>query len=278
MLSLIVGVIYLTGVYPLLRAWRANRRTSLFQAVHWMAAAWVAWGVVVWGDAVALAPQTSYVVSYLAFCLTGCAGVAVLGARRPGVGPWNFVLLGLLAVMLLPLAEGLLARGALHLEGPRLLFLAATLAVIVLNYLPTRLGPAALVLGCAGVFQLCRLAGLDELRETLTGYAPVGNLLLAFVPWAAYERMASRPLPSSEFDRIWRDFRDRFGLVWSQRTREQFNASASHAGWPVVLRWQGLRLVPGSPPLPEETQQAMVDVLQSLLKRFRAEEQPEAPP
>ena len=58
-------------------------------------------------------------LGYTALSLTGCAGVAVLGARRPGVGPWNFVLLGLLAVMLLPLAEGLLSRGALHLAGPR---------------------------------------------------------------------------------------------------------------------------------------------------------------
>jgi hypothetical protein len=38
---------------------------------------------------------------YLALCLTGCVGVAVLGARRPGVGAWDFVLLGLLAVLLL---------------------------------------------------------------------------------------------------------------------------------------------------------------------------------
>lgn len=272
MLALMVGLTYLTGLLPLFRAWQANRRTSLFQTVHWVFAAWAVWGVAVWSEALGFSEETRGVVRYLAFCLTGCAGVAVLGARRPGVGPWNFVLLGLLAVMLLPLAEGLLARGALHLEGPRMIFLAATLAMIVLNYLPTRLGPAALLLGLAGTFQLFRLAGPEEVRETLRAYDSIGNLLLAFVPWAGFERTASRPVPASEFDRLWLDFRDRFGMVWSQRTREQFNNSAHHAGWSVVLRWQGLRIVPGAAPPAEEQQQAMVEVLQSLLKRFRTDE------
>ena len=53
---------------------------------------------------------------------------------------------GLLAVMLLPLAEGL-AAGPLHLDGLRILFLGGTISVIVLNYVPTRIGPAAACLG-----------------------------------------------------------------------------------------------------------------------------------
>src|SRR2546423_30545 len=88
---------------------------------------------------------------YLALCLTGCAGVAVLGARRPHVGAWNFVVLGLLAVMLLPLLETVIA-GAPSLDVLRVLFLSATLGVGMLNYLPTRLAPAAVLaaFGCAG--------------------------------------------------------------------------------------------------------------------------------
>jgi hypothetical protein len=271
MTSLIVGFIYLTGLYPLLRAWQANRRTSLFQAVHWADAAWVAWGLTVGGEALEFTPGAIKILRYIALCLTGAAGVAVLGARRPGVGPWNFVLLGFLAVMLLPPAEGLLAHGAWHLEGPRTLFLAAMLVVIVLNYLPTRLGPAALLLGAGAALHLSLLGGSEELRETLATYTPIANLLLAIVPWAALERIASRPTPPSEFDRIWLVFRDRFGLVWSQRLREQFNNAANHAGWPVILRWQGLRIIPGSAPPSDEAAQAMLDALNALMKRFRSE-------
>ena len=32
-------------------------------------------------------------------------------------------------------------------------------------------------------------------------------------------------------------FRDSWGLMWSQRFREQFNRAAENAGWPITLRW-----------------------------------------
>jgi hypothetical protein len=38
----------------------------------------------------------------------------------------------------------------------------------------------------------------------------------------------------------------------------------------VILRWQGLRIVPGSAPPGEEAAQAMLDVLNALMKRFRS--------
>jgi hypothetical protein len=78
-------LILLTAAYPLWRAWQVNRRTSLIQAVNWAIIAWTAWGA-----AFALADRASpagvSAGSYLALSLTGCAGIAVLGARRPGVG------------------------------------------------------------------------------------------------------------------------------------------------------------------------------------------------
>lgn len=271
MASILVALIYLTGLYPLLRAWQANRNTTLFQTIHWTAAAWAAWGLTIGAEPLGWSSEAACLARYLALCLTACAGVAVLGARRPGVGPWNFVLLGLLAVMLLPLAEGLIARGAMHLEGPRTVFLAGTLAVIVLNYVPTRLGLAALLLGLGGGGQILLLRDGPEVPALLQKWEPIGNLLLAFAPWAGLERLARRPQPASEFDRIWLDFRDRFGLVWGQRLREQFNNAASHAGWLVVLRWQGLRILPGAE-LPAEAEQvAMIDALRALMKRFRTD-------
>src|SRR5205823_3045479 len=84
---------------------------------------------------------------YLALCLTGAAGVAVLGARRPHAGAWNLVVLGLLAIMLLPLGEHLVV-GTPPLDGLRAFFLAATLTVGILNYVPTAVAIPALLLGC----------------------------------------------------------------------------------------------------------------------------------
>jgi hypothetical protein len=257
-------LLLLSGAYPLGLARRANRRTTLFQAVNWSLVAWAGW-------VCALLPLSekpaAVTVRYLALGLTGCALMAVLGARRPGVSAWNFVLGGLLAVFLLPVAESLTAGRNLRLDGPRTLFLGLTLAVGILNYLPTRLAPAALLLtlGCAG--EIVKVADLENQIGRLERLLPLGPMLLGLAPWVGYVEMGRRALPEAEFDRLWLDFRDRFGLFWGQRLREQFNRSAAHAGWPVYLRWQGLRLTGG--PRPDlSAQTAMVAALRALLKRF----------
>lgn len=233
-------LIFLTTAYPLVRAWRANRDTSLFHAVHWAIAAWAAWGWAGLSAPTEAADRTRNL--YLALCLTGCAGVAVLGARRPGVGAWNLVVAGLLAVLLLPLAEGVVRSEEWHLDGIRLFFLAATVAVGIINYLPTRLGPAALLLAVVCVWVMGGF-GLDAQPIWLRA-----RWLIVLVPWVALIGIRRVP-PASPFDPLWLDFRDRYGLVWGQRLREQFNHSAAHANWPVRLRWRGLQHIDkGAPP------------------------------
>jgi hypothetical protein len=184
--------------------------------------------------------------------------VAVLGARRPGVGAWNFVVAGLLVVLLRPLWEGL---GDFRLRGAHVLFLAVTLAVPLLNYLPTRLALAAVVLACGCAATLWDLSAAGTL-----GWLGEGGMGLAAVaPWLAW-LCARRPAGLGEFDALWLAYRDRFGLVWGQRMREQFNHAARHAGLPVVLHWGGLRATNGGPP-------EAIDTLRAVLKRFGPEEE-----
>jgi hypothetical protein len=204
---------------------------------------------------------------YLALCLSACVVVAVLGARRPGVGAWNFVVLGFLAVTLLPVAQALVA-GGLHLDWYQAALPGAVLLVGVLNYLPTRLGPAVVCLGTGAAVELLTLTGSEVLVASTERMAPFTRWLLDCGPWIAYVEIRRREPPASEFDRLWRDFRDRFGLVWSQRLREQFNRSAFHAGWPVRLYWQGLRMQ-GAPYQSDPSMQSEIKAtLQALLKRF----------
>ena len=77
--------VFLSGGIPLAWSWRANRHTTLVHALNWAVAAWLAWA------GLALTPEEqgagATTARYLALCLTGCAGIAVLGARRPIVGP-----------------------------------------------------------------------------------------------------------------------------------------------------------------------------------------------
>src|SRR5437660_1354378 len=113
-------LLHAAGAYPLRIALRANRHTTLRAALVWTAAAWASWGVVIFMNA--NQPMEHGILRYLSLSLSGCAGVAVLGARRPGVQAWNFVLLSLLVVLLLPLAEG---WGGINLTPLQRLFLAA---------------------------------------------------------------------------------------------------------------------------------------------------------
>src|SRR5262245_5004120 len=120
-------LLLLAGAYPLWRCWMKHHATSLRHAVLWLFGAWLAWA----GVALRVIGPGSEPARYLALSFTACAVVAVLGARRPGVAAWNFVVLGLLAVLLLPLAESVVT-GEPPLNGLRTFFLAATLGVGVL--------------------------------------------------------------------------------------------------------------------------------------------------
>jgi hypothetical protein len=265
-------LVWLTGIYPLWHALRANRQTSLLHSVYWAMVSWAAWGLALanagrWPSPVA---STAY---FVALSLTGCTGIAVLGARRPGVKAWNAVVLALLAIDLLPLAESFLTSGVVQIDIVRLTCLAGTLAVGVLNYLPTRLAPAAIALLLGSMLES---AALLVSPRTSLGYRLVfdaGWIPLVLCPWLAYAAIHGRASAASEFDQLWLDFRNRFGLVWALRLRDQFNRSAANAGWPVELRWQGLRVLPGSPAPEPVGQTAMVATLRALLKRFGPEDE-----
>lgn len=251
-------VLHLSAGYPLWRAWRDRRGTSLRYALGWTVLAWAGWAAVMLLAVLSPSPLELQPARLLALALTGCAGVAVLGARWPGAAAWNFVVLGLLAVLLLPLAEGLLA-GTTAPDPIWAVFLAGTLAMAVLNYLPTRLAPAALLGGLGSGWELADVVGW---HRSDAGVAS-GWLCLAGVPWLALVCWRWRRREGSDFDRVWRDFRDRYGLVWGQRLREQFNAAAANAGWPITLTWHGLR---GAEPGP--VHEAAQETLGSMLRRF----------
>jgi hypothetical protein len=231
--------------------------------LSWALAAWLSWG----GLILATGSEGAEAGRYLALCLTGCAGIAVLGARRPIVGAWNLVLVGLLAVLLLPLAEHAVL-GTPLLDPLRLLFIAGTLAVGVLNYLPTSLAGPVVLVGLAAAAEMLVLLEIDADPAWQAGMGQVSSWLVPLALWLGWLTMRRRGRQQAEFDREWLKFRDRFGLLWGQRVRDQFNQVARNADWPVILRWSGLRRTSRARPLPLELQTAIVDALRALLKRF----------
>src|SRR5260221_8213543 len=120
-MSFMLAALILAGSLPIGLAIWAHRRTSLSHALVWALIAWLGWGF-------AFLSAEFDPARYCAVGLTGCAGVAVLGARRPHVYAWNFVVVGLFAVMVLPIVETHII-GTRSLDGLRVLFLASAVAV-----------------------------------------------------------------------------------------------------------------------------------------------------
>jgi hypothetical protein len=264
-MNVLEALVFLTSFYPLARAWHSSRATTLLHALSWGVAAWLAW----LGTILLAASPGAVSARYLALCLTACASVAVLGARRPIVGAWNFVVLGLLVVLLLPLAENTLLSTPL-LDPLRLMFAIGTIAIGVLNYFPTRFGLSAILVGIACLMELFLLRGWPEDEQRQAFMEHVSPWLLAGGCWIGLFTGRRRRNPQPLFDKEWLAFRDCFGLMWGQRVREQFNRAAANFGWPVFLRWRGLRKTAREAVISSSMQTAIEQTLSELLKRFRA--------
>src|SRR5260370_37339958 len=107
------------------------------------------------------------------------------------------------------------------------------MAVGLLSYLPTRLG-----MGAARLLAACLLQ-VRHIRKPDEALWRASIILASISPWlAAVPALVAKK--RGECDWLWRQFRDRFGFLWAQRLREQFNASARNAGLKLELGWCGL--------------------------------------
>ncbi|MGF1579864.1 MAG: hypothetical protein ACFCD0_10915 [Gemmataceae bacterium] len=264
-----IGLFYLTSGVPIWFALRANRDRPLLIAVVWGILAWICWGIVIVLAALFSIGVELYAPRQVALAMTGCVGVAVLGARRPGVGAWNFVVVSLFFVLMLPMLQSWLLSPESELSDKMWdVFVIAPWALLVLDYLPTNLALAALSLAAG-----CSVETYCVFQRTTSNAPSVGWLFLAAAPWVGWIAWLLEKPTESEFDRLWLDFRNRYGFVWAQRSREQFNRSAENNQWPVSLAWHGLQTLEGNKPPDNPQKDAMLQALRGVLKRFLPERQ-----
>jgi|GEM_PF-350406 len=277
-----IGFCLVSAVYPIWCAWRGAQRTALRPSVCWSALALL----------LALGAQLAAFLEpfeggkpiaghwvYLAALATLAALVSVLNARNPGSGAWAILMALLVLVFLIPWLGGPgLARKAhglerLQLETPWNYFYLLLLITGITNYLPTRFGFAALILG-SGL--ACEYLALTR-PEFRVSHGPwLWSLFpwtLALSTWGALcSELQSARSTQSRLERTWFWLRDHWGVVWGLRLQERFNQSAERLGWPIRLGWFGLTSAQGSDQASLELPAAADSVLRGLLRRFADED------
>lgn len=232
----------------LLRARSVTHRTTLVAAWAWSLMAVTAW-TAVWlaakltsvSNNVGIVDQLWYAVAIL----TPTPLLAVLGARRPRVNTWNaFVLLPYVIVFGVPAIHAWSGDGhisTLQVEPP---FVFGYLFVIVMgtgNYFGTKYTGAGLCLGVALLLLFAPYSSAvpESFPDKTTSREWATGLLAVGVVWA-YWKSQSKYVPTGEYDRLWLDFRDRFGIVWAKRVMDRWNKAAKTGQWNVQLELYGI--------------------------------------
>ena len=182
-------------------------------------------------------------IRYSAAVTTICPLVAVLGAKRPQQQAWHLIVLTMLGVMHIPILETLLFGGQHDFSRglwPWLLVIMTPIGVF--NILGTRFwAPGLLAAAAQGSLLFPFLPFVQrefDLSEPVAG-GPIAGLAMLVVA-ATVVRWIPAPAATTAADRLWFDFRDLYGHLWSQRVLERVNDVAKSQSWPIRLSWNGV--------------------------------------
>lgn len=276
LLGTILTLTVAIGWLGLLRLMRTVRHTSLVAAAWW--SLWFQTTLTV----AAIATIAKHLVGpgildqlwYLTAVSSLCPLVAVLGARRGRIVDWSlFVLVPLIVVLEWPaIAEWRRCWNGqrLELEAPSLIAFALVLIMGAGNFVGTRLTRPAIVWMVTWsliVWTFSGSFGQNRVpREPVYSYLVIS--LLVF--WAAVAKAVARKSNATGWDKVWQDYRNLFGTVWSFRLMTRINEVAQRDQWPWTLTADGFRLVslgmeyPGDPATDPRVDQTM----RWLLKQF----------
>jgi len=250
------------------------------------AAAWAALAAVMLAaEALATAtgglvdPAARSAVRLVVAALAVCPTMALLGAKRPQHGVWQFIVATLACVLALPALSALLVRPGSLPDVHIIVRFFLPLLVIVgwMNFAATRHGlAAALVAGG----QLLLVAGFlpgvgqgEPLGAKIDGAGAglvAAGAVLAAVQSALWP--ATRPRRqglAAVTDPPLLAIRETLGAAWTLRIAERFNAVAGERGWPCRLGFSGLIVDP--PAGRGDWEADAVRCLRALLRRFATE-------
>lgn len=267
--ALVACVLLAAGLAALVARKPRVHSTTLLAAWRWSLASLLC---IALGEAsIGLAPgvwTASWAASlrFAAAMTTFCPIMALLGAKRPQHRPWQFIVLSLWVILSLPSLEWLLFSGMREIHAARFWFLMALTLLGAGNGLATRFWLAGLLVALGQIAMVSPFCAATQ--SLLPGaLAPLLGLLLMVAGWSLIALARPRPRQSvASLNRVWLDFRDAFGAVWSLRVAERINASASMCAWPVRLGWYGFRAQEQD--ICSEAPPVAAAALRTLLRRF----------
>jgi hypothetical protein len=227
---------------------RRLRGTTLTAPALWAVAslasigageAWLAWR----GPAVE--PLTASLLRYAAAVSTFCPVMAVLGAKRPQDGAWQWVVLSLWIILLVPAGQAMATNSGDRLElfGAWQILIGVLIAMGLLNYLPTKYAAAAILLAIGQTLLLAPFLfdAADALASRRVGIMGILGAAALVLESSRRRRRATsddaEPTPLEQLNQRWFALRDGWGAFWGLRIMQRVNQSAELGHWPVRLSW-----------------------------------------
>lgn len=209
---------------------------------------------------------------FAAAASTLCPLVAVLGAKRPQNRGWQWIVLSLWIIVVWPAAQALA-----HPAGPRVelftpwkLFVAGLVAMVPLNYLPTRYWLASLLVAAGQFILFSDYLGLSAMNEWQLPTAVACFFISAVTVTMSRKEQVQTDRTLENDTARWLRFRDSFGAFWAIRVMQRVNETAGLRNWPVRLTWSGFESANDerSPVLNKVQLEEIEQAFDTLLRRF----------
>jgi len=251
------------------------RKTSLTGAWTWGLAAQASWLLSCTVNAFASvgSPLLDQLWLWTAI-LTLCPLIAVLGARRPASRVWNwFIILPLMAVLGWPGFTVISAwpeLASLQVQAPACAGFALVAVMGAGNYMGTRFTTPAFLAVLAILLALLPLTTFFPVNQiSIQTVRAAAGIVFAGGVVCAIRQGLRAGLEESRFDRLWFDFRDTFGIVWSIRVQDRLNLIAEKENWQTRLGPHGFEWeLKTSLEQRKSTQDRMEHALRWNLRRF----------
>ncbi|MEX0669678.1 MAG: hypothetical protein WD060_04370 [Pirellulales bacterium] len=270
------------------------RGSTAVPAALWAAAAALVFGLEMASRAAGWLVDPAAIASMrlVVVALFLCPTMAILGAKRPQHGVWQFIVGSLAGVLVMPALSATLVRpGSMpDVHSVQRWFMPLLVAVGWMNFAGTRHGAAAAAVS-VGQCLLLRpflpfvesggIVGMEVTDALGACLVALGAVLAAgqSAGWpvgirgrAPATKFARKPLMQEpkplvqEIDRPFLALRETLGAAWALRIAERFNVIAEARGWPCRLRFTGLEA--GGDPNDRSWHRDAVRSARALLHRF----------